>query len=335
MTTETPGHEPSHPVSPRKVFVTGGTGFIGRALVAALVARGDEVTVLSRDAARADSVLGSAVRCVEGDPSLGGDWLDSVAGHDAVINLAGQSVGTKRWNARYRQLLMDSRIETTRYVVEAMARASSAAADRVPLLISSSGIDYYPFDVDLDSAGLADLDDDVAVTESARPGDSFLARVCRKWEAEAVGAGATGARVVLMRTGVVLGRGGGPLAQIAKPFKLLVGGRLSTGRQWFSWIHLDDAVAAFLYALDNAALSGPVNLVAPEPVRNRDFTRALAKALRRPAIAPIPAFALKLAVGEFHEYLIHGRRAVPAALQSAGFEFRHAALDQALDAIYG
>ncbi len=217
------------------------------------------------------------------------------------------------------------------YVVDAIA----GAAQPPSVLLSSSGIDYYPFDVDLDQAGIADLEDDYEVTESARPGDSFLARLCRKWEDEALRARDHDVRVVSMRTGIVLASSGGPLAQIAKPFKLLMGGRLSTGRQWFSWIHLADAVGAFLFALDSQSIHGPLNLVAPSPVRNREFTKALAKALRRPAIAPVPAFALKIAVGEFHEYLINGRRVVPAALLAAGYEFRHPTLDGALDAIYG
>lgn len=313
----------------RRVFITGGTGFVGKALVSALRERGDHVTVLSRNKERATAVFGAGVDVVAGDPSLGGDWQAQVSGHDALINLAGQSIGGKRWNAQYRQILVDSRVETTRYLVEAIGSAESPPK----VLVSASGIDYYPFDVEIDALGIADLEDEMEVTEQDRPGDSFLARLCRKWEKEALRAREHGVRVVCMRSGVVLGDDG-PLAQIARPFKMLVGGRLSNGRQWFSWIHMDDAVAGYLFALDTNDLNGPVNLVAPTPVRNREFTRALASALRRPAIAPVPAFALRLAVGEFHEYLINGRRAIPAALSQAGFAFRYPEIAGALTAIY-
>jgi hypothetical protein len=314
----------------QSVFITGGTGFIGQAVIGALLARGDRVSVLSRNSASAQAALGDGPSYIEADPSTPGAWQDRVAGHSAVINLAGQSIAGKRWNARYRQLLLDSRVETTHFVVDAIAAAP--VAERPKVLLSASGIDYYPFDVDLDEAGIADLDDDVDVTESARPGDSFLARVCRKWEEEALRARRNDTRVVCLRTGVVLDRAGGPLAQIVKPFKLLVGGRLSHGRQWFSWIHRVDAVAAILFALDHDTIRGPLNLVAPQPVRNRELTRTLARVLRRPALAPVPAFALKLALGEFHEYLINGRRAVPAALLAAGFEFEYPELEPALRA---
>lgn len=315
-----------------RVFVTGGTGFVGQRLVAALVARGDQVTVLSRHASSARQRLGDAVTCVEGDSALGGAWQGSVSGHDAVVNLAGQSIGGKRWNARYKQLLMDSRVETTRYLVEAIA----AAAKRPGVLVSASGVDFYPFDVDLDAAGLGDLEDDVPVTEDARPGDSFLARLCRNWEAEAERAAEHGVRVVRMRSGVVLGAGaGGPLEQMAKPFRFLLGGKLGNGRQWFSWIHADDAVRGYLFALDTAGLEGAVNLVSPGAVRNAELTKALGKALHRPTIAPVPKFALKLALGEFHEYLVHGRRAVPQVLQNAGFNFTYPDIEAALAAIYG
>lgn len=317
-------------MTPMRVFVTGGTGFVGQQLVAALVARGDRVTVLSRSTARARQTLGDEVDCIEGNSALGGDWQQQVSGHDAVVNLAGQAIGGKRWNARYKQILTDSRVETTRYVAEAL----EAASERPKVLVSASGTDYYPFDVDLDAAGLADLEDDVAVTESARPGDSFLARLCRSWEAEAMCAVALGVRVVCMRSGVVLGDQG-PLQQMAKPFRFLLGGKLGKGRQWFSWIHLDDAVAGYVFALDRSDVTGAVNLVAPGAVRNVELTRALAKALHRPAIMPVPTFALKLALGEFHEYLVHGRRVVPEVLVDAGFEFRYPDIAVALASVYG
>lgn len=307
-----------------RVFLTGASGFIGRALASALEARGDQVVAVSRDVDRARRRLGAKVELVAGDPCFSGDWQAALAGTDAVVNLAGQPIAGKRWNAQYRQILHDSRVDATRYLVEAIA--ATTPADRPRVLISASGIDYYPFSDDL---GLELEDDDVVVEGSPR-GDSALARICRDWEAEATGARKAGLRVVLMRMGVILGGGGGALAALARPFKLLVGGRLGSGRQWVSWVHLDDVIAAYLFALDRSGISGPLNLVAPQPVRNRELARSMGRAMHRPAAVPMPAFALRAAVGEFSEYLLHGRRAVPAALERHGFQFRFPDLDSAL-----
>lgn len=319
----------------RSVFMTGGTGFIGRALTAALLERGDRVILLTRDVERARQKLSgladkSRLELVQGEPTYGDDCLGQLAGAHAVVNLAGQGVADRRWSAHYKQLLHDSRVETTRYLVEAMAALEPDERPRV--LASASGIDYYPFSEDL-GAHLA-VDDDDEVDERAPPGDTFLARLCRNWEAEALTAETVGVRVVLMRTGVVLGRGGGALAQMERPFRFFAGGRVGNGRQWFSWVHLDDAVRAYLFALDHESVSGPLNLVAPEPVRAADFSRALGRAMGRPSWLPVPAFAVRAAVGEFAEHLLHGRRAVPRALAAHGFEFTHPDLAGALRQIY-
>jgi len=309
----------------KRIFVTGATGFIGRALVQSLAARGDRVVAISRDRRRAGDLLGADVEIIEGDPTLAGDWQQALAGCHAVVNLAGQSIGDKRWDARYRQLIHDSRVESTRYLVEALAACDRE--QRPTVLVSASGVDYYPFSVDLGAA--LDVDEDDEVVESSPPGDSFMARVCRNWEAEARAAEAHGVRVVRMRTGIVLGPGGA-LQRMTTPFKFLVGGRLGKGRQWFSWIHLEDAVTAYLYALDSDDLAGPVNLVAPQPVRNAELARAMGRALKRPAWVPVPGFALRVAVGELSEYLLEGRRVVPAVLVERGFHFRFPDLDSAL-----
>lgn len=310
-----------------RVFVTGATGFIGKALVRSLGARGDHVVAVSRNRERAVRALGDEVEVVAGDPAYSGDWQQAISGCDAVINLAGQSIAGKRWDAHYRQLIHDSRVETTRYVVEAMAACEEGARPRA--LVSASGVDYYPFSVDLGAALVADEDDDM--DERAPAGDSVMARICRDWEAEARTAEKHGVRVARMRTGIVLGPGGA-LERMTTPFKFLVGGRIGNGRQWFSWIHLDDAVAAYLWVLDHDEVKGPVNLVAPQPVRNAELARTMGRVLKRPAWVPVPGFALRAAVGELSEYLLNGRRVVPAVLLDRGFRFRFPDLESALRA---
>jgi uncharacterized protein len=302
-----------------RIFVTGGTGYIGRALVASLVQRGDQVVVVSRREPAARKVLGpsDAIEIVQADPQYAGSWQAKVIGCDAAVNLAGESVGRRRWNSRVRQILRDSRVDTTHRLVEAIAAAPSDA--RPAVLVSASGIDYYALDVDV---GASLLDDD-EVDESAPPGEHFLARVCVDWEAEAREAEKLGVRVVLMRTGAVIGGSGGLLDRWKTVFRSFAGGRLGSGRQWMSWIHLDDAVGGYQLALDSQALAGPVNLVAPERLRNAEFARQLGSALGRPSWFPTPGPVLRLVLGAYADYALAGRPAVPAALLRAGYTFRH------------
>lgn len=217
-------------------------------------------------------------------------------------------------------MIRDSRVESTRTLVEAIAALPVASRPRV--LVSASGIDYYPF-----APERHDFDDD-EVTEADPPGDSFLARVCRDWEREALAAEAHGLRVVTMRTGLVLGPGGA-LERLTTPFRFFVGGRIASGRQWMSWIHRDDVVAAYVGAVHDDRYAGPINLVT-ESVRNADFARALGAALGRPSWLPVPGFAVKMAAGEFAEYVLHGRNVVPARLRALGFTWRYPALSDAL-----
>lgn len=312
----------------KRVFVTGGTGFVGSEIIKALRARGDRAVVLTRSAERARSRLGDDVELVEGDSTCAGDWQASLGGVDAIVNLAGQGVGDKRWNAHYKQLLHDSRVDTTRYLVEGIAALEPA--ERPAVLVSASGIDFYGF-----TEEEIELDDDPSddVDESAPRGDSALAKICRDWEWEAREATKHDVRVTRMRLGLVLGKQGA-LPKIAKAFKWFVGGKLGKGKQWMSWIHIDDVVGAFLHALDNESLQGPVNVVAPNPERNRDFTKALGKVLGRPTFMPIPGFAVKALAGELAEYTLNGRRAVPKALLATGYQFRFPNLTQALTDLY-
>jgi uncharacterized protein (TIGR01777 family) len=303
-----------------RILVTGATGFVGRPLVAALLARGDQVVVLTRNPERAASL--GKVEAIQAEIETAGPWQDAIAGCDAVVHLAGESVGERRWSAIVKQAIRDSRVEGTARIVDAIAAAPAERRPRV--LVSSSGIDYYPF-----ASGPGDFDDD-DVTEKDPPSDTFLARVCRDWEAEAVNAEKLGVRVVRMRTGVVLGHGG-PLAKMTSPFRFFAGGKIGSGRQWFSWIHLDDVVAAYVAAIDDPRYSGPVNLVAPEPARYGEVAKAIGAALGRPSWLPVPGFAVRAAVGaEFAEHLLHGRKAVPRALQDWGFHFAHPKLREAI-----
>lgn len=302
-----------------RIFITGGTGYIGRAVVSALVDRGDCPVVLTRNPARARESFGpraGSLELVDGDPTGTGEWQGSVAGCKAVINLAGESLGADRWNARVKQLIHHSRIDTTRHVVEAMA---SAPKDQRPsVLVSASGADYYPFDVDLD----VDLDsDEDEVDEDTSAGDHFLARVCQDWEREALESEQHGVRVVCMRQGIVVGGEGSAIDRWARVFDFFVGGKLGNGRQWMSWVHRDDVVRAYLFAVDRDDLRGPVNLVSPNRMRNREFAAALAAARGRPKLFPVPGFALRAALGPFAEYLLNGRPVAPVKLREHGFTF--------------
>lgn len=301
-----------------KIVVTGATGFIGSALVPALLARGDTVTVLSRDGAKAEAKL-PGVTGVTAELEALGPWTAALGGADAIVHLAGEPIAGKRWDARHKQAIRDSRVETTRTLVEGIA--ALPALDRPRALISASGTDYYPFAPDVD------FDDD-EVTEADPPSDSFLGRVCRDWEREALAATDHGLRVACMRTGLVLGPGGA-LGKMTTPFKLFVGGKIGHGRQWMSWIHRDDVVAAYAAATADPRYEGPINLVT-DSVRAAEFARALGKALGRPSWMPVPGFALKAAVGELAEYLLHGRRVVPARLRALGFTWQHPDLADAL-----
>jgi len=295
-----------------KVVVAGGTGFLGRPLVEALRGASHEVAVLTRGAPRHPGE-------VQWQPqSPGGDWVRAVDGAHAVINLAGQPIADRRWSDSRKRTLLSSRLETT----AALARAIRTAGAPPSTFLSASGIGVYG------------TSRDESLDETAATGDDFLARLCGQWEAAALDASPM-TRVVLLRTGLVLARDGGALPQIALPFRLFIGGRMGTGRQVMSWIHLDDWIALVLWAMSNASASGPLNLTAPNPVSNSEFSATLGRVLHRPSFIAAPAFALRLALGEMADaMLLGGQRAVPAAALRGGFAFRYPTLEPALKEIY-
>ena len=297
-----------------KVLVTGSTGLVGQMLVKELRSAAHTVCRLVRPASRVETHAAPEGFDVRWDP-VTGELGGAAVGADVVVNLAGASIADGRWTAERKKLLRTSRVESTAALVKALAKM--AARPRV--LISASAIGYYG------SRG------DELLNEDSEPGNDFLGQLAIEWEAEAKKADALGIRVVLARFGVILAKGGGALPRMAMPFRFGLGGRVGSGQQWMSWIALEDAVGALRFALENGAIRGPINVVAPEPVRNSDFTAALARALRRPAFFPAPAFALRLALGEMADaLLLSSQRIVPQQLQRLEYNYTWPNLSDAL-----
>jgi uncharacterized protein (TIGR01777 family) len=285
-----------------RVTVTGATGTIGGALVQGLTARGDEVTALSRSTNWPD-------------PKAGPPPPDAVRGRDGVVHLLGEQIA-QRWSDDAKREIRDSRIRSTRNLVDAIGELPEAERPRV--LISQSGVGWYGHR------------GDERLDESAPAGNDFIARLSGDWEAEARRAEELGVRVVVNRTGMVLSASGGALEKMLPFFKAGVGGPVAGGRQYVPWVHLDDVVGAIMFELDTQGASGPVNLTAPEPTTNREFSKALGRVLRRPAIAPVPALAVKVLYGEMADIVTTGQRAVPARLTELGYSFRRPELEDAL-----
>ena len=296
-----------------KIVAIGATGFVGRRLVETL-GSDHEITVVSRNPDKTKSRIRNEVQFVRWDPGAE-PFPDGVLdGADGVVNLAGDNVADGRWNAAKKKRMADSRLDTT----SKLADAITAADPPPPVLINASAIGFYG------SRGDEELD------ENSAPGSGFLADLCVRWEGATQKAADAGVRTVLLRVGIVLGQGGGALAKMLFPFRLGLGGALGNGRQWMSWIHIDDMVGLILHALENPSVEGPVNSTAPHPVTNRDFSKTLGKVLRRPAFLPAPGFALRLAVGEFAEVLLEGQKVLPRQAETSGYQFRFRELEPAL-----
>ncbi len=296
-----------------KVFITGGTGFVGALLVNRLSGRGDAVSVLTRSSR--EDPAGMNVTFIQGDPTLPGKWQEKVPEHDVIINLAGASIFS-RWTKKRKKRIRDSRLLTTQNLVDALA----VQKDKEPLLLNASAVGFYGFH------------EDARLDEAGAPGDDFLGSLSQEWECAALGARKNGVRVVRCRFGIVLGSDGGALAKMALPIRYYVGSPMGSGRQWLSWIHEKDLIEIFLFLMNRRGIAGPVNCTAPHPVRNREMIQVLAKTLRRPLWLPsVPAWVMKLVFGEFATSLVKGQRVLPARLLDSGFRFRFPHIREALN----
>jgi len=301
-----------------KIFITGGTGFVGRSLVTRLLQEGHEITILTRSL-RNIPPLPEGASYLEGNPAEEGPWQKRLAEHEGIINLAGASI-FRRWTDSAKQAIRESRILTTKHIVKAL----EARAGKETHLLSASAIGYYGFQED------RELD------EKSPAGQGFLADLAREWESAALAAEKSGVRVALTRFGVVLGEGGGALEKMIPLFRYWLGSPLGSGKQWFSWIHRRDLADIFAFLLERPEITGPLNCTAPNPVRNLDMTKILGEVLKKPTFMPgVPAFVLGAALGEFGSMLLKGQKVLPRKLQEKGFPFRFPELKDALADLLG
>ncbi len=297
-----------------KIFMTGGTGFVGTYLTGQLIREGHKVTILT------PSLTGLKLKMdgltyLAGNPTIKGSWQESVRDHEVIINLAGASIFS-RWTEAQKKTLLSSRIDTTRHLVEALPNESKYIT-----FFSTSDVGYYGFH------------EDEELTEASPGGDDFLAHLARDWEVEALRAQTKGARVILTRFGIVLGKNGGALGQMIPLFKYFMGGPLGSGRQWFSWVHMADLAQAFIFLLAHKEISGAINLCSPKPVRNKDLGKAIGKVLHRPSFLPVPGFMIELILGEFGSVLLKGQRVIPRRLLDASFKFHYPDIEEALKSV--
>ncbi len=297
-----------------KIFMTGGTGFVGTYLATRLIGEGHAVTILTPALGGTELHL-TGLSYLMGNPTAKGKWQETVRDHDAIVNLAGASIFS-RWTPEQKKILLSSRIETTRNLVEALPDSAKHIT-----FFSTSAVGYYGFH------------EDEVLTESSPAGDDFLAKLAYDWELEALSAQDKGVRVVITRFGIVLGKNGGALGQMIPLFKYFLGGPLGSGRQWFSWVHMHDLAEAFIFLLSHKDISGPVNCCSPHPVRNKDLGDAIGKVLHRPSFMPTPGFMIRLILGEFGDVLLKGQRVIPRRLLDAGFQFRYPEIEAALKSI--
>ncbi len=298
-----------------KVLVAGGTGFIGKRLLARLHQEGCEIVLLTRGKHPPASVENIA-RAESWDAKNPGEWQKEIETTDAVINLAGEPLIGKRWTSSQKEKIVKSRLETTRALIQAMR----TAARKPKAFINASAVGYY---------GNVEEGE---ITENCPKGRGFLADTCEQWECEAQKAQELGIRTVILRTGIVLDKSGGALSKMLFPFRCFIGGPLGSGKQWVPWIHLEDVVEIILFALNHESLSGPVNVASPSPVRMKEFCAGLGKAVHRPSWIPVPGFILKILLGEMSEVLLGGQKVIAQKLLNSGYSFRFSKLDEAFRA---
>ena len=288
-------------------IITGGTGLIGRALIDSLVADGHSVTVLTRSPQKHQKSLPAGVTAVGWDGKSAQGWGHLADGADAIVNLAGEGIADGPWSAERKRRIVQSRVDAGKAVVEAVRMATV----KPKVVVQASAVGYYG------------VGDDSLLPESSAPGNDFLGQVCFDWEASSAPLESMGVRRVVLRTGIVLSTKGGAFPKLLLPFYLFAGGPIGNGRQYFPWIHIDDQVRAMRFLIENANASGPYNLAAPNPPTNKEFVQKLGKAMGRPALLPVPSFVFKLIFGEMSTVLLDGQRAVPQALEAAGFVFSY------------
>jgi uncharacterized protein (TIGR01777 family) len=294
-----------------RIFLMGGTGLVGSRLVRRLLERKDQVVLQTRRPDVARQKWGDACTVVEGDPMQTGPWMNAVEDCDAVVNLVGEGIFNRRWRAKFKQVMRDSRVKSTEHVVQALAKNPRNAAGAAKVLVNASAIGYY-----------GPRRSDEEVSEDGPAGNDLLAQVCVEWEQAARAVEAAAVRCVLLRIGVVLDREGGALKQMLRPFKMFVGGPVGLGRQMMSWIHHEDLVGLILLALDDARASGPMNATAPNPVTNKVFSKALGRALGRPSFLPMPKFMLRLFLGQVASVVTTGQRVLPRKALELGYVFK-------------
>ncbi len=298
------------------IILAGGTGLIGKELLNQLIEKKHTVTLLKRNSKDISSPS-PFMRVEIWDGKNLGNWVTAFDDADAVINLSGEPIAAKRWTSSQKEKILSSRIDSTRAIVSAIKESKK----KPTVLVNASAVGYY---------GNVESGD---VTELHEKGKGFLADVCARWEDEALQAEQLGVRVALLRTGIVLHKEGGALQKMLPPFKYFVGGKLGNGNQWFPWIHFDDEIQIILFAMEHNTITGAVNLASPNPITNKDFSSALGKTIHRPSIFPVPAYILKMMLGEMSEMLLGGQKVIPEKLLRAGYKFSYPNLTAALNSL--
>ena len=290
-----------------RTIITGGTGLIGRALIDGLIADGHTVTVLSRSPDKHQATLPAGVTAVQWDGVSAQGWGHLADGADAIVNLAGEGIADGRWSAERKRRILQSRVDAGKAVVEAVRQAQT----KPQVVVQASAVGYYG------------VGDDTPLPENSPAGHDFLGQVCADWEASSAEVEQMGVRRVIIRTGIVLSSKGGALPKLLLPFYFFAGGPIGNGKQYFPWIHIDDQVRAIRFLMENVQAKGPYNLAAPNPPTNKEFVQKLGKAMGRPALLPVPAIAFQIIFGEMSTVLLDGQRAIPQALEQAGFRFTY------------